>query len=191
MGGACLDNDVHTAAFLSDLSSARATRLSLPWYTVKVRTGGEQSAIAALTNRGFAPYCPVQKERRPYSDRMKVVEAAVFPGYVFCQFDCLKKLLIISSPGVEYIVGFAGVPVAVPEEELINISRMIEEGAHASPSLVPGQQVRVTRGPLKGVEGILVRDTRGHRLVVSIELLQQGTSLYIDEAEVTPIGGLN
>lgn len=191
MGEACLDNGIYRVAFLPSLSSAQMEHRGFPWYTLKVRSGGEPTAVAALRHRGFAPYCPMRKERRRYSDRMKIVDTAVFSGYVFCQFDLLKKLPIISSPGVEYIVGFADAPEPIPEEQLLNIWRMIEAGAQATRALAPGQRVRVIHGPLEGVEGILVRDATGNRLVVSIELLKQGAFLYIDEDEVRPVGPMN
>jgi transcription antitermination factor NusG len=118
---------------------------------------------------------------------MKVVEAAVFPGYVFCQFDVQHKVPVISSPGVEYILGFADGPTPVPETEIINLRRMIDAGASAIRSLAPGHRVRVTHGPLEGVEGVLVRDSAADRLVVSIELLNQGASLHIDQDDVSPV----
>jgi len=188
MGEACLNSGTYTAGFLSSLNPASGQDQHFAWYVLKIRTGGELAAVAALRDRGFTPYCPTQKVRRRYSDRMKVVEAAVFPGYVFCQFDVRKRLPIVSCPGVEYILGFADGPTAIPEEELINIRRMIDAGASAVQSLACGQRVRVTHGALKGVEGILVRDTTGDRLVVSIELLNRGASLHVNHDEICPVG---
>ena len=188
MGEACLNDGTYSAGFLSSLQSTLLAKRSFAWYVLKIRTGGEQAAVTALKHRGFDPYCPMQKERRQYSDRMKLVDAAVFPGYVFCQFDSQKKLPVISCPGVEYIVGFADGPTPVPEEELMNIRRMIAAGASAVRCLQSGQRVRVTHGPLEGVEGILVRDTAGDRLVVSIELLNQGAALHVNQDYICPVG---
>lgn len=188
MGEACLQHSTCAAAVLPALPSSPLQDEDSAWYALKVRTGGEPGAVEALRYRGYAPYCPTQKERRRYSDRMKVVDATVFPGYVFCRFDAGRKVPVISSPGVEYIVGFGSGPVAIPEEELMNIRRMIDAGAAAVRSLAAGQRVRVTHGPLEGIEGNLVRDTAGNRLVVSIKLLNQGASLHINEDEVCPVG---
>jgi transcription antitermination factor NusG len=189
MGEACLNSGTYNnTAFLSNLHSASVPSREFAWYVLKIRTGGELSAVTALTHRGYSPYCPMQKERRHYSDRMKIVDAAAFPGYVFCQFDSQKKLPIISCPGVEYIVGFADGPAPVPDEELVNIRRMIDAGASAVRGMEQGQRVRVTHGPLEGVEGVLVRDATSNRLVVSIELLNQAASLHINEDEVCPVG---
>lgn len=158
-----------------------------PWYALRVRNGSEPSVVEALQSRHFRAYCPTQKERRRYSDRMKLVDKPLFPGYVFCRFDVQKKLPIMSCPGVDYIVGFAGVPAAIPQSQMEGVRRMVEAGAIASASFVPGDRVRVIGGPLEGVEGVLVREPRGHRLVVSIELLNRAASLYIDQEQTSII----
>jgi transcription antitermination factor NusG len=188
MGEACLQSTTSTAVLPPAVELVSIPSRHFTWYALKVRVGGELSAATALTHRGFEPYCPTQKERRRYSDRMKLVDAAVFSGYVFCQFDIHNKLPIIRSPGVEYIVGFANGPTPVPDKEIVSIRRMINAGAAATCYLARGQRVRVMRGPLEGVEGILVRDTTGDRLVVSIELVNQSASLLIDHDELCPVG---
>lgn len=154
------------------------------WYALKVRVGSEATVVNALLSRGLNPYCPTQKERRRYSDRMKVVERPVFPGYVFCSFDIEKKLPIVSCPGVDYIVGFAGTAAAIPELQIESIRRIVCAGAVTNDRFVSGDKIRITHGPLAGVEGVLVREPRGTRLVVSIELLNQSASLFIEQDQI-------
>jgi transcription antitermination factor NusG len=189
MGEARLSESAPLAALLPHFDSTAMQSQSCDWYALKVRTGGELSTVTALRMRGFDPFCPTQQERRRYSDRMKVVETAVFPGYVFCKFDIQKKLPVVSAPGVEYIVGFAGIATPIPEVHIQHIRRMVKAGAGAcvSDRFTQGQRVRVTHGPLEGVEGILVRDPRGDRLVVSIDLLHQSASLHIDQYQTKPV----
>jgi transcription termination/antitermination protein NusG len=186
MGEACLQNDNYAACQATFNPSVVLYR-SYPWYALKVRTGSESTIMTVLRSRGFAPYCPTQKVHRRYSDRVKVVDTPVFPGYVFCQLDIQNKLPVISAPGVEYIVGFANGPIPIPERELINVRRMIESGASPIRSLARGRRVRVMCGVLEGIEGTLIRDQAGDQLVVSIELLNQGACLRIDEHAVCAV----
>jgi len=189
MGEARLSESAALAVLLPHFDSTATPSQSCNWYALKVRTGAELSTVTALRMRGFDPFCPTQKERRRYSDRMKAVETAVFPGYVFCKFDIQKKLPVVSAPGVEYIVGFAGSATPIPEVQIHHIRRMVKAGAGASLTdrFAQGQMVRVTHGPLEGVEGILVRDPRGDRLVVSIDLLHQSASLHIGQGQTKAI----
>jgi transcription termination/antitermination protein NusG len=191
MSQASLSSATYKVDISSSLHSTDLVNQQLCWYVLKIRTGSELAAVKALRQRGYEPYCPMQKERRYYTDRMKVVDAPVFAGYVFCQFDSQKKLPVISCPGVDYIVGVASGPTPVPEVELLNVRRMIEAGACAIKGMEQGERVRVTHGALEGVEGVLVRDEAGDRLVVSIELLNQGASLHVNQDEVCPAGQIS
>jgi transcription antitermination factor NusG len=152
-----------------------------PWFALKVRTGFEKIATAALRHRGYDPFCPAYQERKRYCDRVKTVERLVFPGYMFCQFQLEKKLPVISSPAVEYIVAFGGRALPVPEEEVEAIRRMVESGARPCGYLTVGQRVRIEDGPLAGIEGILVRGSDGSQVVVSIELLQRSVAVRVGE----------
>jgi transcription antitermination factor NusG len=180
MGEAYAINNTVNLSALASAHTAALTVETANWYAIKVRARAESTVSGLLRIRGLNPYCPMQKERRRYSDRMKVVETAVFPGYIFCRFDANKKLLIISTPGVECIVSVAGAPMAIPEQEMEHVRRAIEAGACAAPYFKEGQRVRVTHGPLSGVEGIVTREAGCDRLVISIELLSRSVSLHID-----------
>jgi len=158
--------------------------LAPPWYAIKVRSRGEFTAAAALRQRGIVTLCPQYSEMRRYCDRYKTMEKAVFPGYVFCQFDLHDKVSILSSIGVNYIVGIGGMPVAVPENELFNVRRTIEAGGLPTRYLKAGQAVRVEVGPLAGVEGLLVREAGRERLVVSVDLLQRSIAVNIAREHV-------
>ncbi len=184
MGEACLRNH-HDQPRYSPSSAIPETQAEPSWYALKVRCGGEINVMSALKRKLYSPYCPMQQERRRYSDRMKTVSVPLFPGYLFCQFDPGQKLPIISTPGVDYIVGTNG-PAAIDEGEIDSIRRMVEAGAQAEPGFVQGQRVRVTHGALEGVEGVLVRNDLGQgKLVVSITLLNQSASLEIDEEAIS------
>jgi transcription antitermination factor NusG len=183
MGEAC-PNAVGFAMIAN--SSSGEISPAHPWYALKVRTRSEPVASVGLRNRGYDPFCPTYAERRRYCDRMKIVDKPVFPGYLFCRFDTSKKLPVISSHAVEYIVGVNGVPAPIPEEQIAHIRRAVEAGAIPAPYLEVGERVRVQLGALAGVEGVLVRDASRGRLVVSVDLLQRSVAVEIDEDQVQP-----
>ena len=158
--------------------------VELPWFALKVRTRSEPVAVSALRNRGYDPFCPTYPERRPCKDRVKVIDNAIFPGYLFCQFDIRHKVSVISSHSVEYLVAVGGIPSEIPEKEICNIRRAVEAGARPTPYFEVGQRVRVEFGSLAGVEGILLRCSSGNRLIISIDLLQRSVSLEVSREQV-------
>jgi transcription antitermination factor NusG len=161
----------------------------LEWFALRVRARAEQSVSQTLRGRGFEILCPTYIDRRQYSDRIKTVEAALFPGYLFCCFEISNRFPVLSSPGVDYVVGFGSQPHPVDPVEIQALRAVVESGVLAQPFpfLKIGQRVRVESGPLANLEGILVASKGDHRLVLSVTLLQRSIVAEIDSAHVRPI----
>ncbi|MFL6353206.1 MAG: transcription termination/antitermination protein NusG [Bryobacteraceae bacterium] len=170
-----------------DIDTTNSSSGEFFWYALKVRTRSEFLAVQALRNKGYELFCPTYPERRRYSDRMKVIENVVFPGYLFCRFDPRNKIPIISSRAIEYIVGTRGTPEAIPDQQIASIRRALAAGARPAPYFRVGQRVRVEYGALAGVEGVLARDASTGRLIISIDLLERSVALHIDEHQVRPV----
>jgi transcription antitermination factor NusG len=160
----------------------------MAWYAVQARSNFEQLVANELRAKGFEEYCPVFKEVHQWADRKKVVELPVFPGYVFVRFAVSQaaRLRILQTYGVVQILGVNGIPEAIPETELGPIRRMLDSdcavGRH--PFLQAGARVRVRRGALKDVEGVLVRVKNSARLVLSIAFLSQAVSTEVNIRDV-------
>jgi transcriptional antiterminator NusG len=159
----------------------------LPWYALKVRSRSEMLAIASLDHYGFESYCPQTKTRTQYSDRLKTTLEPVFPGYLFCRFELSSKAKVLASSAVERVIGFGSQPIPVPAFEIDAIRRMVEQGALAASAPKVGDRIRVIAGALKGVEGVLVRESSSNNFVVSVQLLQRFVSLSIDQCVIETV----
>jgi transcription antitermination factor NusG len=143
-----------------------------------------------LANKGYEPYLPLHSTRRQRSDRVVEIDLPLFPGYLFCRFDPLRRRLpVITTPGVCGIVGLGNTPEAIPDEEIFAIQKMLRSGPSAEPwpYLRDGERVTVIRGSLTGLEGVLVRKKGQCRLVVSVSLLQRSVSVEIDQDSISPL----
>jgi transcription antitermination factor NusG len=163
-----------------------------PWFAIRVRSNFEKVAAIALRNRGYVEFLPVHMCRRRWSDRYKIIERPLFPGYVFSRFDPNKRLPILSTPGVVHIVGFGNVPVPVDSAEIAAIEAIVKSGLAAEPYpfLQVGDRILIEEGPLAGLEGILVESNRRCRLVAAITLLQRSVAVEIDPAWVRSVAPL-
>jgi len=88
------------------------------------------------------------------------------------------------------ILGSDGKPVPIPEVQILGIQTLIRNGVTIMPCayLKEGMKVRVVNGPLRGIEGILLKaQSQKHRLVLSVDILQQSVSVEIDELDVEPL----
>jgi len=81
------------------------------------------------------------------------------------------------------------VPAAVSTSELEGVRLALRHGLRIEPcdGLTEGDQVRVTKGPLAGVEGIFLRDRGSDRLVLEVSLIQRSATVEIDRLYVEPV----
>src|SRR5579871_5809386 len=122
------------------------------WYAVAVRSNFEKIVAQSLRLKEYEILSPTYAEKRHWSDRTKVVERALFPGYVFCRMDLQQRVPLLDTPGVVSIVGVGKCAVPVDESEMACIQRIVESGLPAAPHpfLKAGQLVYLNQGPLAG-----------------------------------------
>lgn len=159
------------------------------WYALRVRSNFEWVVAAALRERGFEEYLPTYRSRRRWSDRVKEVESPLFPGYVFSRFSLQNRLPILTAPGVLHVVGTGRIPQQVAESEILAVQAMVRSGAPLMPwpFLRVGQRVALERGPLAGLEGILVVVKNTSRIVVSVDLLQRSIATEVESDWIRPV----
>lgn len=159
------------------------------WFAVHVRARWEQSTAKILTGKGYETLLPMYQSERRWGGRLRTVYAPLFPSYVFCRFDMLKRLPILVTPGVVAIVSRGRVPVPVEQSEITAIQTLVSSGTQAEPwpYLEVGERVRIEDTALQGVEGILLHLKGSRRVVVSVSLLRRSVALEIDRAFVIPV----
>jgi len=161
----------------------------LPWFALQVRAKHEKGVAEYLCGNGFESFLPLYECRKRWSDRIKVVDTPLFPGYLFCRLNPHNRLPILKTPGVIQIVGSNRVPVAVDKKEIQAIQTLVTSGVPNKPwpYLKVGNHARIESGPLRGLEGVLVQFKGNHRLVLSVTLLQRSVAVEIDSAFVTSL----
>jgi len=158
------------------------------WFAVRVRPKSERSVALGLERKGYPTFLPLGREYRNWSQRVRKVERVLITGYVFAQFDPLKRLPVLTVPGVSRIVGTRSGPLAIPGEELSALRLIAESGSHAEPwpFLGVGERVLVVGGPLRGLRGALVEVKNQTRVVVSLTILQRSVAAEVDRDYVYP-----
>lgn len=159
------------------------------WYALYVRTNGELHVDEALRAKNYSTFLPTYIQCRQYSDRIKKKEAALFPGYLFCRFDPQVRLPILTTVGVNHVVGDSSGPKAVDDGEIAAIQLAMEARCPVQPwpFLKAGDKVRIEYGALSGVEGVLVRERGVDLLILTVQLLQRAVAVQVDRAWVRPL----
>jgi transcription antitermination factor NusG len=163
----------------------------LHWYALYTKSHSEQLVYDQLVVKGFAAFLPkmeVWSQRGGVRHRISV---PMFPSYLFLRhsMDKVSFIEVCKARGLVRILGERWDRLSiVAEPEIEAIQRVLEARLPVLPHpyLREGQRVRITRGPLAGVEGILVQmlPSKG-LLVLSIDLLRRSIAVEID---VTMVG---
>jgi transcription antitermination factor NusG len=152
------------------------------WYALQVQSRLINAASAGLRGKGYEEFLPIYRSRRRWSDRFKEIDLPMFPGYLFCRFNPQDRLIpIFTTPGVMSIVGAGKTPISVSEDEIEAVRTVLRSGLTAQPwpYVRTGCKVSVERGPLAGLEGIVIDADKVDRLVVSVSLLQRSVAVDI------------
>lgn len=159
------------------------------WYVVYTRPRWEKKVSKTLTERGVVNYCPLNKVRRQWSDRTKVILEPLFKGYVFVQINESEKWDIKSVDGILNYVYWLGKPARVKEEEIDTIRKFLMEFEDVQVTefdLGPSQEVIIRQGVLMNYKGVIL-DVKGNRARVRIDSMGIQLSAVFDKKALEPI----
>ncbi len=152
------------------------------WLAIYTRPRWEKKVNQLLTEKGLESYCPLNKVRRKWSDRYKIVEEPLFKSYVFVKVSDEDRSNVRLTTGAINFVYWDGKPAVIKEKEILAIRRFLNEYelVEARPmKLDIDQRVRITNGSLMDQEGKVVQlqhktakvaiDSLGYILVATIE----------------------
>ncbi len=165
------------------------------WYVIYTRPRWEKKVSGLLDKKGFTVYCPLNKVRRKWSDRYKVVEEPLFKSYVFTKLTEEEKLRVRLTDGVVNFVYWLGKPAIVKNEEIEMIKKFLKEyeDVLATPiDLNAGQKVRIKTGLMMDAEGIVIKvlNNRAYVLLESLgyELTAQFEKNNLEQVPINKIG---
>jgi transcription termination/antitermination protein NusG len=166
-----------------------ASYLQEHWYAAYTCANHEKRVAHQLVERQVQHFLPLYRSVRRWSDRRMQIDLPLFPGYVFVHLALCDRLQVVRIPSVVRLVGFNGLPTALPDEEM----EILRSGLSQRPRAVPhpfltvGRRVRITGGPFAGLEGVLKRRKSNLRVIVSLDLLQRAIAVDVDVVDVQPV----
>ena len=159
------------------------------WYAAYTCANHEKRVAKQLEERAVEHFLPLYGSVRRWKDRKVKLELPLFPGYVFVRLALRDRLRVLQTPGVARLVGFGGLPAALPDQEMEAMRNGLERQLRLEPHpyLTIGRRVRVRTGPLVGLEGVLIRKKGVLRVVLSLELILRSVAAEVDASEVEPV----
>ena len=163
------------------------------WYAIYTRPRWEKKVNTLLLNKGVESYCPLNRVRRKWSDRIKTIEEPLFKSYVFVKISDQSRSEVRMTDGVINFVYWNGKPALIKEKEIQLIKRFLDE--HDNVELVKmeprkDERVRVLSGPLMDQEGKVLEVK--HKLVkVAIDSLGYILVADIDKGKLVSANNSN
>ena len=180
----------HDAVVRADALSRTST--APLWHALWTRSHCEQLVHDQLAAKGFDLFLPTIDQWSRRGGLRHLIRLPMFPGYVFLHgvMDKAGYVEVLKARALVRVLGERWDRLAtVPDGEIETIRRLVDARVPVLTYayLREGQRVRITRGPMTDVEGILVR-TKPNRglLVVSVDLLQRSVAVQVDCTAVTP-----
>jgi len=169
-----------------DALTLPASFLEQHWYALYTNANHEKRVAAELQARAVEHFLPLYSSVRRWKDRRVTLDLPLFPGYIFVRFALRDRLRVLQIPSVVRLVGFNGLPQALPDGD-VEILRSGLSGplrAEPHPFLTVGRRIRVKDGPFAGLEGILIRKKGNLRVVVSLHLIQRSIAVDVHSSDV-------
>jgi transcriptional antiterminator RfaH len=167
--------------------------MSQLWYVVHTKARQELLA-AGLLEQHLAATVLLPQVRQRTRGQMRV--APLFPGYLFVELDldAVEASAVNNTPGVIRLVAFGGVPKPVPARVIQALQARLAEidaqGGLPQHPFKEGDRVRLTGGPLAGLEAVFVGPMRpAERVRVLLEFLGQEQEALVPVADLEPAGG--
>jgi transcription antitermination factor NusG len=162
--------------------------LTRKWLAVYTRPRWEKKVNQLLLEKGLESYCPLNKVRRKWSDRVKLVEEPLFKSYVFVKVSDEDRSAVRMTSGAINFVYWQGKPAVIKEKEILAIKRFLDEyenvEARSAADIKVNQRVRITNGSLMDQEGKVI-DIRHKTARVAIDSLGYILVAHIDRTKLT------
>jgi transcription antitermination factor NusG len=151
------------------------------WYAVFCLPQNEKSVARHLALREVEAFLPTYETVKVWKNRQRVrTVLPLFPTYLFVHINSRQRCRVLQSPGVIHIVGNGREHVPVPDSA-IDLLRLGVQQRNMVPhhELVVGRKVRIKRGSMEGLQGILVRKGNGLRFVLALEMINQFAAIEV------------
>ncbi len=97
------------------------------WYAIYTRPRWEKKVHGLLVEGDVEAYCPLNRVRKKWSDRIKWVEEPLFKSYLFVKVTQEEMAAVREVHGVVNFVYWLGKPALVRDKEIESIRKFLDE----------------------------------------------------------------
>lgn len=156
------------------------------WYAVYTKPRWEKKVYGRLTERGMEAYCPLNRVRKKWSDRVKWVEEPLFKSYVFVKVGESELPQVRLTNGVVNFVYWLGKPAMIKDKEIEVIRKFLndyDEVIAVPISLQTDSKITIRQGAFMNKEATVIK-VLNNKIQVKIESIGFSLVAVIDRSNV-------
>jgi transcription antitermination factor NusG len=160
------------------------------WYALYTKPRWEKKVHRVLQLKGVESYCPLNKVRKKWSDRIKVIEEPLFKSYLFVRLDEADKTEVRYVDGVLNFVYWNGKPAVVKDEEIVEIKKFMSEYEDVQVKRIdvkPADKVVINQGVMMGSSGMVSRVLSNNIVEVIIDSLGLALTAKFDKQKLDKV----
>ena len=157
------------------------------WRALRTKSRQEKAVARALHGRDIPFFLPLLPKCRLVHGYKRPSFVPMFANYVFLFGTEEERVIALKTDRVVDVL--ADLDARPLVEDLRKIQLLIKSGQPITleSRLTSGDNVRVTQGPLRGLEGVVLARRKKIKLLIAVNLLQQGASVEVDDFMVQKI----
>ena len=152
----------------------------LLWFVAHTRPRREKKLVEFAEREGLSVTLPCYRSAHKYRGKTVVFEKPLFPGYVFFRLLPPQRQLIYQS---DYVANLLDVPdQPLFEQQFATVLEALETNLEIrlAPEIGPGKRVRITSGPLRGVEGWVEQRYGMTTVLLRVDFLSQAAAVKVE-----------
>lgn len=141
------------------------------WYPVCTHSRAEKKAFQALKAKNIEAYLPLQRKLKQWSDRKKWIEEPMIKSYVFVRIDLEQRTEVLMTNGIAKFIYFSGEVTSMPDKQMETLKLLLAspyELEITEEKLLPGEQIEIKAGSLKGIRGEIIEYRSQKQLLIRL-----------------------
>jgi transcription termination/antitermination protein NusG len=159
------------------------------WFAAYTKSHHEKRVAEHLELRNVALFCPLYRSARRWNNGCRVtLERPLFPGYVFVHIPAGQRARVLELSGVVSIVSTSCGPTPLADDDIERLrSGLHLVNAEPHPFLTVGEKVRIWRGPLAGLSGVVAHLKNKFRVVLTLDLIMRSVAVEVAAEDVQQV----
>ena len=152
---------------------------SKTWYVAQTKSRREKALANFLAKRDVGYFLPLYGKRQPSSRRARYSLVPLFPGYLFFKGTEAQRLEAYTSNHIARLIDVEDQDTLVRELGLTRDLLSLDAPVYPFELVREGQRVRITHGPMRGIEGVISSKKKNYRLVLNVTSIAQAVAVDV------------